>query len=142
MSEHPYMNVKFLRTFLAVVEERSLTKAGQRLGVSRSNVPAHIASVEKAIGTKLLERRFPPHAEETGRTQLTEAGRAFLPKAVEAVRAHDRMFEDTPLGADPREANRAIASALVEIALSALRHDLSEADRTRLYDRLLGDIEA
>ncbi len=141
MSDHAHMNMKFLRTFVAVVEERSSTRAGRRVGVSKSNVMAQVSSVEKALGTPLLERRVVSRREEIGRTQLTEAGRAFLPKAVEALRAHDRIFEDTPLDPDPREENRALATALVETALSALRHDLSEADRERLYTRFLGSIE-
>ena len=141
MSEYPYMNMRFLRTFLAVVEERSRTKAGLPLGVSKSNVPAHVSAVERAVGVSLLERRFPPNREEQGRTQLTEAGREFLPKAIEALRAHDRLFADAPLGPDPREETRALAMALVETALSALRHDLSDEDRDRLYNRFLGSIE-
>ena len=131
-----HVNMKMLRTFLTLVEERSTSKAGARLGMSKSNVLVHITSLEKIIGAQLLERRFPPNRDEAGRTQLTEAGRAFLPKALAALQAHDRMFDDTPLGSDPREANRAIASALVELALSALRHDLSEDDRDLAYGLL------
>ncbi len=131
-----HVNMKMLRTFLVLVEERSTAKAGARLGMSKSNVLVHITSLEKILDTQLLERRFPPNRDETGRTQLTEAGRAFLPKALDALRAHDRMFDDTPLGNDPREANRAIASALVELALTALRHDLSEDDRELAYGLL------
>ena len=128
--------MKMLRTFLVLVEERSTAKAGARLGMSKSNVLVHITSLEKVLGQQLLARRFPPTRDETGRTQLTEAGRAFLPKALAALRAHDRMFDDAPLGADPREANRAIASALVELARAALQHDLSDRDRELAYDLL------
>ena len=138
MPEHPLVNIKFLRTFLTLVEERSTKQAGHRLNMSKSNVLLHISGLEKVVGVQLLERRFPPYREEMGRTQLTEAGRAFLPKAMEAVRAHDRLFDDASLKSDPREQNWAIATQFIEMALAALRHDLSEKDRMWLYDTLAG----
>ena len=105
--------------------------------MSRSNVLLHVQALEKAVGAPLLERRPLAGQEDTGRTQLTEAGRLFLPKAIECLRAHDRIFEDTPLGQDPREVNRALALALTELALQALRHDLSDEDRDRIYAALV-----
>ena len=132
------VNIKFLRTFLALVEERSTAKTARRIGMVKTNVLGHVAAIEKIIGERLLERRFPPSPAEMGRTQLTEAGRAFLPKAVEAVRAHDKMFADAPVGQDSREVDRAIAAGLLELARDALRHDLSDDDRKRIYDTLLG----
>ena len=132
--------MKFLRTFLVLVEERSTAKAGRRLGMHKSNVLAQVARIEDVIGAQLFHRQFPPSKEEHGRTQLTEAGRAFLPKAVAAIQAYDRLFDDTPVESDPREINRAIATTLIEKALAALRHDLSDADLKRLYDNLLESV--
>ena len=80
----------------------------------------------------LLEKRFPPARAEAGRTQLTEAGQAFLPKAIEAMAAHDAMFDDALQIRDPREVSRIVASRLVELALAALRHDLSDDDQKDL----------
>ena len=131
------VNVKFLRTFLVLVEERSTARAARRLGTTRPSVLNHVAALEKVLGRRLLERRFPSERAETGRTQLTEAGRALLPKAAEAVRAHDRLFADAPAGQDAREVDRAVAAGLVELARDALRHDLSDDDRKRIHDILL-----
>lgn len=133
----PDVNMKFLRAFLALVEERSSAKAARRLDMPQSRLLSQVAALEKAIGRRLLERRFPPGRTEQGRTQLTEEGSAFLPAAVAAMRAYNRLFEDEPDGADPRERNRIIAHALLEMALAALRHDLSDEDAERI-DRLLG----
>ena len=133
------VNIKFLRTFLALVEERNTTRAAQRLGMHKTNVLTQVSRLEEAVGHQLLERRFPPAGkEESGRTQLTAAGRQFLPKAIEAVRAHDRLFDDAPIENDPREANRVVASRLIEVALAALRHDLTEEQREKFYANLFG----
>ena len=137
-ADPPTVNIKFLRTFLALVEERSTVKTAKRLSIAKASVPDHIARIEAMAGARLLEQRFPPNREERGRTQLTEAGRKFLPKAIEALRAHDRLFDDAPMESDPREANRILAMHLMEATLAALRHDLSDDDRQRLYDTLLG----
>ena len=133
----PDLNMKFLRTFLLQVEERSTAKTARRLGISSAGVHGHLRALDKHVGYPLLERRFPPDQAERGRTQLTEAGRAFLPKALNAMQAHDRLVDDLPQNQDPREASRIITSRLMELALAALRHDLSDEDRERLYDGLL-----
>lgn len=130
------VNVKILRSFLALVEERSTIIAGRRLGIPQSRVRDHVSALERAVGKPLLKRRFPPNREETGRTQLTEEGHVFLPRAVEALRAYDRMFDEWSVQADPREHNRVVALALLEKVLSALKHDLSDEERERI-DRLL-----
>ena len=82
--------MKFLRTFLALVEERNTAKVAKRLGTAQTNVMNHVVKIEMIVGARLLERNFPPNREEQGRTQLTEAGRQFLPKAIAAMRAHEQ----------------------------------------------------
>ena len=126
------VHIRVLRSFLALVEERSTTRAGRRLGMPQSRVREHVIALEKAVGKRLLERRFPPGQAETGRTKLTEDGRAFLPKAIEVMQAYDRMFDDQPVGIDPRERNRAVALGLTELVLAALKHDLSDDDQERI----------
>ncbi len=133
----PDVNMKYLRTFLIQVEERSTQKTARRLGVTRTAVLAHLSAVEELVGQRLLERGSPLVKGQTGRAQLTEAGRAFLPKAIKAMNAHDLMFEGDFRERDPREDSRIIAMRFVEMALAALRHDLSEEERERLYNMLL-----
>ena len=134
----PNVNVKYLRTFLVLVEERSSTRTAHRLRMTRPSVLNHIAALEKVLGRRLFERRLPPERAGTGRTQLTDAGRALLPKAAEVVRAHDRLFADAPVGQDAwEEVDRAVAAGLIELARDALRHDLSDDDRKQIHEILL-----
>jgi len=126
------MNMKYLRSFLAYVEERSAAKAAHRLGIPRHNIVPHVAAVEKAMGEQLLETRYPRNPGETGRTQLTEAGQAFLPRAIRAMQAHDAMFDPWAGKPDPRGARLAVVGGLLELALDAARNNLSDADEELL----------
>ena len=133
----PDLNIKHVRAFLAVVNERSMAKAAHRLGISHGGIFDRVQRLEGVLGVKLLERSFPPNKAKTGRTQLTEAGLALMPRAIEVLRANDAMF-DAPVGQDPREMDRILAVGLLELAITALRQDLSDADRFRIYNALLG----
>ena len=128
----PHMNMKYLRSFLAFVEERSTAKAAHRLGIARHNIAPHVAAVEKTVGQKLLETRYPRNHGETGRTQLTDAGRVFFSRALRAMRAHDDMLDMQTVMSDPRGESMAVAGGLLELALDALRNNLSDVDRDTL----------
>ena len=130
------MNMKYLRSFLALVQERSAARAAARLGLSRNSLAHHVAAVEEAVGRPLLEAPWPREARRTGRTQLTEHGLAFFPKAVRALRAHDELFDARPAEQDPRDARLTLLHGLLELALDTARNNLTEADRT-LIDALL-----
>jgi LysR family transcriptional regulator, flagellar master operon regulator len=64
------MNLDNLRTFLAVIETRSLVSASRRLHVTQSTVTARLNALEQEIGQKLL------HRGKSG-TELTSAGFKF-----------------------------------------------------------------
>jgi DNA-binding transcriptional LysR family regulator len=64
------MNLDALRTFLQVVESRSLVAASRRLHVTQSTVTARLNALEKEIGQKLL------HRGKSG-AELTSAGFKF-----------------------------------------------------------------
>jgi LysR family transcriptional regulator, flagellar master operon regulator len=64
------MNLEELRTFLEVVEARSLVAASRRLHVTQSTVTARLNTLEKEIGQKLL------HRGKSG-AELTSAGFKF-----------------------------------------------------------------
>ncbi|MBZ4023512.1 hypothetical protein CKO11_13705 [Rhodobacter sp. TJ_12] len=59
---------------VATAEERAITAAARRLGVSPSSVSQQIAALEAALGAELVDRSARPFG-------LTAAGRAFLPHA-------------------------------------------------------------
>jgi DNA-binding transcriptional LysR family regulator len=74
------MEVRQLEYFVAVVEERSFTKAAQRERVAQPAVSAQIQRLERQVGQRLLNRS---HRE----VRLTQAGAALLPHAKAALAA-------------------------------------------------------
>lgn len=68
------MELRQLEYFVAVAEERSFTRASQRVHVAQSGLSVSIRSLERELGTPLLAR-------STRKVELTDAGVAFLPEA-------------------------------------------------------------
>ena len=79
------MPIRELRTFLAVAEGGSFAAAARTVGRTQSAITVQMQALEAEFGAVLFDRsRRPPG--------LSAAGRAFLPHAVEAVAAYDRLF--------------------------------------------------
>ncbi len=74
------MELRHFEYFVAVAEERSFTRAANRLHVVQSGVSAVIKSLERELGAALLERT-------SKRVVLTDAGEALLPRARAALDA-------------------------------------------------------
>ena len=74
------MELRQLEHFVAVTEESSFTAAARRLHVVQSTLSVSIRTLEREIGARLLERT-------THRVRLTDAGRALLPEARNALAA-------------------------------------------------------
>lgn len=77
------MTFRQLSYFLAVVEEKSFTRAAQKMHVSQPSLSQQIKVLEAELGGDLIERL--PRT-----VRLTAAGRAFLPHARAAVLAAQR----------------------------------------------------
>lgn len=74
------MELRQLEYFVAVAEERSFTRAAERMHVAQPGVSAQIRRLERELGQELLDR--------SGRSvRLTEAGAAVLPHARAALAA-------------------------------------------------------
>lgn len=78
------MTFSQLRMLLAVVEEGSFTAAASRVRISQPAVSRAIASLEAELGSTLLTRG-------RGEVQLTEAGRAAVGHAREAVQHEEAL---------------------------------------------------
>src|SRR5687768_12717742 len=72
------VDLDWLETFLAVVDHGGFTAASEEVHRSQSRVSAHIASLERQLGVRLLDRTRRPVA-------LTPAGEVFARHAREIV---------------------------------------------------------
>jgi DNA-binding transcriptional LysR family regulator len=75
-----------LRSFVTVAEELHFGRAALRLELSQPQVSRHVRSLEGSLGVRLFDR-------DSRRTTLTDAGRALLPDAQEALAAATRLRE-------------------------------------------------
>ena len=69
-----------VRTFAAIVENGSFLSASQRLGVPRSTISHRLATLEAALGVRLLQR-------STRRVTVTEAGQEYYQQLRPALTA-------------------------------------------------------
>lgn len=77
-----------LQVFMAVVHERSFTKAAAALGVSQPAVSQNIAELEKLVGVKLFERL----RGEVALTGEGEVFRQYAEKMLASCAGLDNMF--------------------------------------------------
>lgn len=76
------MELRHLRYFVAIAEERSFTRAAERLWVAQPGLSTQIRRLELELGVKLFDR----HARGV---ELTAAGTLFLERARHALAAAD-----------------------------------------------------
>ena len=77
-----------LKVFMAVVQERSFTKAAAVLGITQPAVSQNVADLEKMLGRKMFDR-------QKGSVVLTPEGEVFLiyvEKLLETCATVDDMF--------------------------------------------------
>jgi DNA-binding transcriptional LysR family regulator len=80
------MELRQLRTFVAVAEEQSFTRAADRLYLVQSAVSASLQTLERELGTTLIDRSSHP-------VSLTDAGRALLVEARKTLAAAEAAVE-------------------------------------------------
>ena len=80
------MNFLSMEYFTVVTQERSFTKAAERLHMTQQSLSAHIAGMEKELGAQLLIRKIP--------LELTYAGEVLLRYAASFQRDHDAMLRE------------------------------------------------
>lgn len=76
----------WLETFVAVIDHGSFSAAARALHRAQSRVSTHVASLERALGGTLVDRRHRP-------VRATELGIAFLPHARNVLAALERGVE-------------------------------------------------
>ncbi|WP_019200721.1 LysR family transcriptional regulator [Tsukamurella sp. 1534] len=81
------MELRQLRSVIAVAETLNFTRAAQRCHVVQSALSHQVAALERELGARLFDR--------TNRSvRLTAAGEAFLPQARAALAAADRAVDE------------------------------------------------
>ncbi len=93
MRERDPLSLRQIAVFVALIDQRSFTKAAQSLGLSQSTVSGHIADLEQRLGARLVER-------ERGGVRPTSAGSALIRPAREMLQAerNARMAIDEHAG--------------------------------------------
>lgn len=82
----PDLDAKLLRTFVTIVDLRSFTRAGRRLGLSQSAISQQIAAQERQLGVKLLVRAGTGVRPTGAGELLLHYARQILAKVDEAQR--------------------------------------------------------
>lgn len=144
------MELRHIRYFLAVAEERNVTRAAARLAIGQPPLSQQIKDLEREIGAPLFRRL--PHGME-----LTPAGVAFLdgvrglPELTEvATRNARRAFRGEIGRIAIGFTGSTVFNSIVSATIRAYRRDhpdvgvrLLEANSSRLADALRdGDIDA
>ena len=88
------IEVRHLRCFLAVADERNVTRAAVRLHLSQPALSRTLSQLEQRLGVRLVDR-------STHHLQLTDAGDRFREEARQAVDAFDRCVESVDATVPP-----------------------------------------
>jgi len=81
------MDTRQLQAFCAVVERQSFSQAAERLGVTQPAVSLQVRSLEKRLGTQLLDR-------SGRRVEPTEAGRRLFHGAKRLLLLEEQLLEE------------------------------------------------
>src|SRR3954462_13985928 len=87
------MDTRQLQAFCEVVERRSFSQAAERLGVTQPAVSLQVRSLEKRLGTQLLDR-------SGRRVAPTEAGARLYRGAQRLLALEEQIVEDVSGGDD------------------------------------------
>ncbi len=99
------VQLRHLRAFVAVAQERHLARAAARLALSQPAVSKTLSELEAIVGTRLVDRS---QAGRRGVQGLTPAGEQLLEHALRVLEALDASAE-------------AVAPAVLPLALARLR---------------------
>ena len=104
------IDLKHLRYFLAVAEERHITRAAEKLGMQQPPLSQRIKAIERQLDVQLFRRK-------ARGVDLTDAGRVFLDNARTMLADYERALQSTR-----RAARGELGELSVGIIQTALFH--------------------
>src|ERR1700691_3184462 len=102
MGEELGVDLNLLLALGALLEDRNLTRAGERLGMSQPAMSAALARPLRHFGDELLER-------EGRGYRRTVSGEQLLPRVREALRQLEATMQRSPRF-DPADSDREVSS--------------------------------
>ncbi|MFI6544122.1 LysR family transcriptional regulator [Streptomyces prunicolor] len=123
------LDLRLVRCFTVVAEELHFGRAAAVLHLAQPSLSRHVRRLEGELGVRLFDRTAQG-------TQLTEAGRAFLPRAQALLRsAAEAAALVRAVGQPSRVVVGFMAGLIITPAVRALRAGHPEAD---VHSRFLG----
>ena len=119
------MELRHLRYFVAVAEERHFGRAAERLHMAQPPLSTQIRQLEAELGVALLTRT-------TRRVELTDAGNAYLTRARELLAAVDDA------GSEARRIAAGLSGRLVIGCVGSATYTLLPGLARRLHEDLPG----
>lgn len=115
------MDINDARTFIAVVEAGSVSRAARELHLTQPAVTRRVQRLEQAVGAQLIDRRKRPFA-------LTDIGQAAIERCRRLVSTRDELKALAQGGglSPARECRIGVAHALTELALMEPIEELRE----------------
>lgn len=114
-----HMEIKQLKAFIAIAEERTFTAGAKRVQLTQAAVSMKIRQLEKEVGLPLFTRT-------PRRVILTEAGEHLLVRARTILREHDSALEELAEIAGAKRGRLRIGSASATFATSQLPNILEK----------------
>jgi DNA-binding transcriptional LysR family regulator len=130
------MNLRQLRTLVAIAEQGSFTAAGNAVGLSHSAVSLHVKALEEDLGIALVDRgQRPPRLTHRGAALVEQARRmAALEVEIRALGSDQALAGSLAVGVVPTEMAHLLPPALAR--LRALHPRLAIRVRSGLSSEL------
>jgi len=130
------MNLRQLRTLVAIAEQGSFTAAGNAVGLSHSAISLHVKALEQELGVLLVDRaRRPPRLTARGAALVEQARRmAALVDEIRALGSDEVLAGSLAVGVVPTAMVHLLPPALAR--LRALHPKLAIQVRTGLSSEL------
>ncbi len=114
-----HINLPQLRTFIAIADTGTMTKAVEKVNLTQSAASQQIAKLEEALGVKLLERN-------TNKVTLSNHGKLLYSCGRELLMLNDRILENLGEASKAVEIKLGVPHDLVEVFIPPILREFGE----------------